>query len=381
MDGNNANERIFIQGKSPDDRWTAPSWDRVGPRYFETIGTRLLRGRVIDEHDTPAARHVAVVNETFAHRYFPNEDPIGQRFGMSDVSHSGDYEIVGIVENAKYQDTHGPAYATFFLPLLQTPAGEPVRGWVSAIELHVAGRPENIEPAVREALAGIDPNLTVLKVMSFGEQVARNFNQERLIARLAELFGILALILACVGLYGVTAYAVARRTNEIGIRMAMGAERTNILTLVMRSALGQVAWGMAIGIPVALAGGRVLADQLYGVRNYDPTIVGLGCDGSSGLRTSGSGSSRTPRVRRGSSGRFALRVDHRRLFDDSFQKSGTELQITLVLLSLSPANRNQFLDQRFVSAATCRGGDSSSDCSAGTRADGSALTAAGESAY
>jgi ABC-type antimicrobial peptide transport system permease subunit len=111
--------------------------------------------------------------------------------------------------------------------------------------------------------------------MSFGEQVARNFNQERLIARLAELFGVLALILACVGLYGVTAYSVARRTNEIGIRMAMGAERARVLILVMRSALGQVACGMAIGIPVALAGGRILADQLYGVSNYDPMIVGL----------------------------------------------------------------------------------------------------------
>jgi predicted permease len=275
LDGNNANERIFIQGKAPDGSWEAPSWDRVGPHYFETIGTRLLRGRVVDEHDTPTAPHVAVVNETFARRYFANEDPIGQHFGMRDVSHSGDYEIVGIVEDAKYQDTRGPAYATSFLPLLQTPPGEPVEGWVSAIELHVAGRPENIEPAVRQALAGVDPNLTVLKVVSFGEQVARNFNQERLIARLAELFGLLALTLACIGLYGVTAYAVARRTNEIGIRMAMGAERVSILTLVLRSALRQVAWGLAIGIPVAVAGGRVLADQLYGVKNYDPIIVGL----------------------------------------------------------------------------------------------------------
>jgi ABC-type lipoprotein release transport system permease subunit len=111
---------------------------------------------------------------------------------------------------------------------------ESVQGWVSAIELHVAGRPQNIEPAVREAIATIGANLTVLKVVSFGEQVARNFNQERLIARLAELFGVLPLILGCVGLYGVTAYAVARRTNEIGIRMALGAERTQILTLCSR---------------------------------------------------------------------------------------------------------------------------------------------------
>jgi macrolide transport system ATP-binding/permease protein len=275
LGGNNANERVYIEGKPPDYRWMAPSWDRVGPHYFETIGTRLLRGRVIEERDTPAAPHVAVINETFARRYFPNEDPIGQHFGMEDASHRGDYEIVGIVENAKYQDTRGPAYATFFLPLLQTPPGETVRGWVGAVELHVAGKPENLKPAVRKTLADVDPNLTVLSMTSFGEQVARNFNQERMIARLTELFGLLALVLACVGLYGVTSYAIARRTNEIGIRMALGAEHRDILAMVLRGTLAQVSLGFAIGIPTALAGGRLLATQLYGVKSHDPVIFGL----------------------------------------------------------------------------------------------------------
>ncbi|HEV2491581.1 MAG TPA: ABC transporter permease [Terriglobia bacterium] len=275
LGGNNSSDRVFIEGKQPDDRGTAPSWDRVGPHYFETIGTRLLRGRAIEERDTPAAQHVAVVNETFARRFFPHEDPIGQHFGMGDASHSGDYEIVGIVEDAKYQDTRGPAYATSFLPLLQAPPGEPVRGWVGALELHVAGKPENFEPAVRKTLAGVDPNLTVLSMMSFGEQVARNFNQERLIARLTELLGALGLVLACVGLYGVTAYTVARRTGEIGVRMALGADRASVLGLVLRGALAQVALGLAIGIPVALAGGRLLATELYGVKSYDPFILGF----------------------------------------------------------------------------------------------------------
>src|SRR6266478_2232082 len=275
LGGNNWNERVYLEGKSPDYRWTAPSWDRVGPHYFETIGTRLLQGRTIDERDTPAGRRVAVINETFARRFFPNENPIGQHFGMGDASHSGDYEIVGIVEDAKYQDTRGPAYATFFLPLLQTPSGDHLRGWVGAIELHVAGKSENLESAVRKTLADVDSNLTVLNMMSFGEQVARNFNQERLIARLTELFGVLALILACVGLYGVTAYAVALRTNEIGIRMALGADRRSVLGLVLRGALAQLGLGLAIGIPVALAGGRVLAGQLYGVKSYDPMTLGL----------------------------------------------------------------------------------------------------------
>jgi len=274
LGGNNASERVYIQGKAPDYRWTAPSWNRVGPHYFDTIGTRLLQGRTFEERDRPGAPNVAVINETFARRFFPNENPIGQRFGMWDVSHSGDYEIVGIVEDAKYQDTRGPAYATFFLPLLQAAPGDPFRGWVGAIGLHVAGRPENIEPAVRKALADVDPNLTILHMMSFREQVARNFNQERLIARLTELFGALALVLACVGLYGVTAYGVARRTNEIGIRMALGANEENVLGLVLRGALTQVGLGLAIGIPAAIAGGYLLAHQLYGVKSYDPTILG-----------------------------------------------------------------------------------------------------------
>src|SRR5204862_6243043 len=196
LSGNNWNERVYIEGKPPDYRWTAPSWDRVGPHYFETIGTRLLQGRAIEERDTPAAQHIAVINETFGRRFFPNENTIGQHFGMGDASHRGDYEIVGIVEDTKYQDARAPAYATFFLPLLQSPPGEPVRGWVGAIELHVAGKPESVEPAVRKALADMDPNLTVLNMVSFGEQVARNFSHERLIARLEEVLGARAASLA-----------------------------------------------------------------------------------------------------------------------------------------------------------------------------------------
>jgi hypothetical protein len=162
--GNNWNDWVYIEGKPPDYTGKAPSWLRVGPHYFETVGTRLLQGRVIDERDQAGASRVAVVNETFASRYFSNGNAIGEHFGTSDVSHSGDFEIVGIVEDAKYQDTRGPAYATFFWPLLQVPPKDTLRGWVSAIELHVAGKPENIEPAVRQAIAGVDPRITVLKV-------------------------------------------------------------------------------------------------------------------------------------------------------------------------------------------------------------------------
>jgi predicted permease len=279
MKGENWGLGIHIEGHPPDERIGA-SFDRVGPHYFETIGTRLLRGRIIGDEDAPTSRHVAMINETFARKFFSKEDPIGKHFGMGDPSNSGDLEIVGIVEDAKYSDAREPAYPTFFMPFLQM-AKDPKLSFmvgshfIGDIELRVAGKPENLEAAVRRALAAIDANLTVLDIMSLSEQVDRIFNQDRLIARLTELFGLLALVLACVGFYGVTAYSVARRTSEIGIRMALGADRKSVLQLVLRGALIQLTLGLAVGIPVALAGSRLLANQLYGVKSNDPVILGL----------------------------------------------------------------------------------------------------------
>ncbi|MGH9444647.1 MAG: ABC transporter permease, partial [Terriglobia bacterium] len=272
MEGDNWNQDVYIEGHTPGNSShdLNSSLDRVSAHYFETIGTRLLHGRVINDGDTPNSRHVAVVNQAFARKFFPNHDPIGQHFGLGDASHSGDYEIVGVVEDAKYQNARVPAYPTAFMSLLQAPAG----GAGYDIELHVAGKPMNLEAAVRRTLTDTNPNLTVLGMMSFGEQVALNFNQDRLIARLTELFGLLALVLACVGLYGVTSYSVARRTNEFGIRVALGAGRGNILGLVLRGAFAQVILGLVIGIPGALVGGRLLSSELYGVKSADPLILG-----------------------------------------------------------------------------------------------------------
>jgi len=278
MRGDNWGFTIHIEGHPPDEQIGA-SFNRVGPHYFETIGTRLLRGRAIGEQDTPTSPQVAVVNEAFVHKFFAKEDPLGKRFGFGDASHARDFEIVGVTEDAKYQDARGPAYATFFLPFLQItqdPKYSFMMGshYIGDIELRVAGKPENLESTVRRTLADIDPNLNVLDVISLSEQLTRNFNQDRLIARLTELFGLLALVLACVGLYGVTAYSVARRTSEIGIRMALGAGRASVLGLVLKGALLQLGLGLAVGIPVALAGGRLLSSQLYGVKAHDPVILG-----------------------------------------------------------------------------------------------------------
>jgi predicted permease len=279
MRGDNWSLNIHIEGHSPDEQ-IGSSLDRIGPHYFETIGTRMLRGRTIGEEDTPTSRQVAVVNEAFVHKFLPKEDPMGRHFGFGDARNAGDFEIVGVVQDAKYQDARVPAYPTCFLPFLQM-AKDPKLAfmlgshYIGDVELEVAGKPQDLEGRVRRTLADVDPNLNVFDVITLSEQVARNFNQDRLIARLTELFGLLALALACIGLYGVTAYSVAQRTSEIGIRMALGANRGNVLKLVLRGALLQLGIGLVIGIPVALTGGRLLSAQLYGIKSHDPAILAL----------------------------------------------------------------------------------------------------------
>ena len=263
---------IYIEGRAT--RNDSSNLDRVSANYFDAIGTRLLRGRVVDEADVSGSQDVAVVNQTFVRKFFPDRDPIGQHFSLQRGAQAEEYEIVGIVEDAKYQDGRAPARATAFMPLLQV--ADPVHDtsiFVHDIVLRVAGRPETYESAVRQALGNVDPNLTVLKMLSLDEQVARNFNQERLIARLTELFALLAVALACVGLYGVTAYSVARRTNEIGIRVALGASRANVLNMVLRGAFVQIVAGLLIGVPLAVAGARVMGSLLYDVSGDGPAMI------------------------------------------------------------------------------------------------------------
>jgi predicted permease len=282
MDDWNWGARIMVQGRPPGPRDLA-WYDRVSPRYFETIGTRVLRGRAIDEHDTPASRHVAVVNETFVQRYLPSQDPLGVRFGNGDASHSGDYEIVGVVEDTKYRDERAPADPMYFVPILQMetytqPRAAAYQTWstfIDSLQLRVAGRPESFQPAVLRALAEIDPNLTVIGMTSFTDQIGVRFNSPRLIARLTSIYGVLALVLASIGLYGVSAYLVACRTGEIGIRMALGARRSSVIGLIVRGSTAPIAIGIAAGIPAALAGGRAISSQLFGVKAYDPVVFAV----------------------------------------------------------------------------------------------------------
>jgi len=276
------NLNITVGGRT--DKWIEDTniiYNRVSPHYFETLGTPLLRGREINEHDTQGSQHVAVVDESFARKFFPGEDAIGKSFGILLPGHGYDYQIVGIVKDAIYKNPSVTQSPALFLPFTQTtefaPSGyrrlETGTLYAQVIQLSVVGAPEGYEKAFLNALASVDPNLSVVNVKTYTEQVAVQFNQERLIARLTGLFSLLALMLASVGLYGVTAYNVTRRTNEIGTRMALGANRGDIVSMVLRSAFSQVAIGLCIGLPLATLIGRYLAHQLYEVGRFDPLVL------------------------------------------------------------------------------------------------------------
>jgi predicted permease len=282
LEGNNWGEGVWVEGRpnpGPEEQ-NGSSWDRVSPHFFETIGQSLVRGRGFTEQDTATSRMVAVVNQAFVKKFFPKEDPIGRRFGTSGQKSA--YEIVGIVADAKYTNPREPARPMYFRPLTQfnstfTEAsaitGETRSMFPNSVTIQFAGDAAGLEALARHTLANINPNLTIEDFKSLDYQVAGNFNQERLIARLTTLFGLLALVLASVGLYGITAYSVARRTSEIGLRMALGANRANVVALVLRGAFFQVGLGLVIGIPVALLGGRLMSTQLYGVKTYDPLTL------------------------------------------------------------------------------------------------------------
>lgn len=286
QDGDSWNDEVAIQGQPDTTEGKHAGWVRVSPDYFKTIGTPVLRGRAIGEQDTANSQRVAVVDETFARKYFPKEDPIGQHFGFDQPGHSGDFEVVGVVKDTHYRapnDTEYPQNPMFFVPYFQNiDFSQPIylqmlaqSEYASTIEIHYVGSQAEIASQVRRTLASIDPNLAIIDMHSFGEQVVRQFNQERLIARLTELFSALALLLASIGLYGVTAYNTVRRTGEIGIRMALGADRGDVVAMVLRGAFWQIGIGLAIGLPLAIIAGRVMANKLYGVATFSPLILGL----------------------------------------------------------------------------------------------------------
>jgi putative ABC transport system permease protein len=287
MTGDSWNDGIRVQGRpepgAKED--TNASWARVMPEFFETIGAKMVLGRSITDDDTAATQKVAVINEAFAKRFFKNQNPIGQHFGIDKIKYSATFEIVGVTRDMRYltYDYKDPIKPMFWLPEAQTvqyddPAfrsGEVWSHYLYNIVIWAPGNPPGMEERVRKALLSIDPNFVLYAVDPYSNVVSRDFQQENMIATLTTLFGVLGLVLAAVGLYGVMAYTVEQRTSEIGVRMALGADRGDVVRMVLHGAFSQIGIGLALGIPAAIGAGKLMSGQLFGVRPWDPVMLTL----------------------------------------------------------------------------------------------------------
>jgi predicted permease len=287
MTGDSWNDGIRIEGRpepgAKED--TSAGWARVMPGFFEALGAPMILGRPISEDDTASTRKVAVINEAFAKRFFKGQNPIGQHFGPDKIQYASKYEIVGVVRDMRYMtySYKDPIRPMFWLPETQTvqyddpafQAGEIWSHYLYNILIWAPGDPPGLAENVRKAMASVDPNLPLQGVDSYTKIVGADFQQQNMIATLTSLFGVLGLILAAVGLYGVMAYSVEQRTSEIGLRMALGADRWQVVRMVLRGSFSQIGIGLALGIPAAIGAGKLMTDQLYGVKPWDPIMLTL----------------------------------------------------------------------------------------------------------
>jgi predicted permease len=262
------------------------SWDRVSANYLQNWGMPILRGRNFAAADNETTAPVAIVNEAFVKRFFKSdEDPLAQHFGLDVPEYASTFSIVGVVRDAKFAGwgLERPARPMFYVPLAQNvnyhddlmKKLELRSHFIGGIMLVTKMSPGALEPLLTRTLAELDPNLTINSIRTMQQQVDLSFDQERAVASLAGLFGIVALVLAAIGLYGVTAYTVAQRTNEIGIRMALGADRARVVQLVLRGAFKRVLIGLILGLPLAVGAGRLISAQLYGVSSWDPLALSV----------------------------------------------------------------------------------------------------------
>jgi predicted permease len=282
----NWGELIMVAGHPPAklNEEAGASWDRVSANYLQNFGIPMLRGRNFTAADNVTTAPVAIVNQAFVKRFFKDgEDPLDQHFGLDIPEYANTFRIVGIVRDAKFAGggLDKPARPMFYVPLMQSVSYpdelmkkiELRSHFIGGIMLVTNLRPGPLESLLTSKLAELDPNLTINSVRTMQQQVELSFDQERAVASLAGLFGIVALVLAAVGLYGVTAYSVAQRSNEIGIRMALGADRLKVVRFVLRGAFRRVLVGLILGLPLALGAGKLISAQLYGVAWWDPVAL------------------------------------------------------------------------------------------------------------
>jgi predicted permease len=285
MTGDSWNEGIRIEGRPepPPKAENGAGWARVMPGFFETIGARVVQGRAIEERDNEHTRNVAVINEAFARRFFKGENPIGKHFGIGRIKYARSYEIVGVIRDIRYMTYQykKPIYPMFWAPEAQQvqyddpqfQAFESSSRYLYNIVIWAPGNQPRMAELVRKALDSVDQSLVLYDVDPYSKVVEADFQQETMIATLTMLFGGLGLVLAAVGLYGVLAYNVEQRTSEIGVRMALGADRGGVIRMVLRSAFLQVAIGLAIGVPSAIEAGNLMSKQLFGVKPWDPVML------------------------------------------------------------------------------------------------------------
>jgi putative ABC transport system permease protein len=287
MTGDSWNQGIRVAGQPepPAREDTGTGWARVMPGFFDAIGAKIVSGRAITEQDTATTRSVAVINEAFARRFFKGQNPIGQHFGPGRIRYSGTYEIVGVARDIRYMtyDYKDPIRPMFWVPESQTVkfddpdfrSGEIWSHFLYNIVIWAPGNPPGIEESVRKALASVDPDLVLYSVDPYNKIVSGDFQKQNMIATLTMLFSVLGLVLAAVGLYGVMAYMVEQRTSEIGVRMALGADRGGVVGMVLRGTFAQLGIGLALGIPAAIGVGRLMTNQLFGVKPWDPVRLAL----------------------------------------------------------------------------------------------------------
>jgi predicted permease len=262
-------EPAFVRGR------TAPVKEReihnniIGPDFFAAMGLPVILGRGLTIHDTATSPKVAVINETMAREYFPGGSPIGHRFGLS-PEHSGDFEVVAVVRDAKYENLREDPTPMAFFPYAQR------GGFLNQLTVRYAGDPRAIVPEIRRAFAEVNSNLSITEFRTLAKHVDDTLVRDKLMARLSSFFGLLALLLASIGIYGVLSYSVARRTNEVGLRMALGAPRSTVLWLIMRDVLALVAIGLAIGVPGAAWLERLASGMFYGLANVDSVSIAAG---------------------------------------------------------------------------------------------------------
>jgi putative ABC transport system permease protein len=271
LSGSGWGNNIWPDGTDGTDRKIS-SFSRVGPDYFKSLSATLLGGREFDERDTASAPKVAIVNELFARQLLNTSNPVGQRFWIEKTPYDPEtlYEIVGLVSNSKYENLREEYGPIAYLPSAQDPRPGP---W-SLLMIRSNLPQGEIVSSVKRVLAEINPAIGV-SFQGFKSMIDESILRERLMATLSGFFGLLALLLACIGLYGILSYGVASRTNEIGIRMALGAKARDVLWLILREAVWLVLIGVAVGVPIIIATTRLVSTLLYGLKANDPLSLGL----------------------------------------------------------------------------------------------------------